>query len=122
MASDRFLAALRAAPRLASDLEANSRYAYTERACLIQISTADADFILDPLAALDLSGLGEIVANPAVEKVAARTVSVGGTVLEVSEKVLSAITRRDNPQMVVGVFTQRYANLKDLRPADGEVA
>ena len=59
--------------------------------------------------------------NPAVEKVAARTVSVGGTVLEVSEKVLSAITRRDNPQMVVGVFTQRYANLKDIRPADGEV-
>ena len=59
--------------------------------------------------------------NAAVEKVAARTVSVGGTVLEVSEKVLSAITRRDNPQMVVGVFSQRYANLKDIRPRDGDV-
>ena len=30
-------------------------------------------------------------------------------VLEVSEKVLAAITRRDNPQMVVGVFAQRTA-------------
>jgi ribonuclease D len=63
------LAALQAAPRLAIDLEANSMYAYAERACLIQISTENQDFILDPLAALDLSGLGEIVANPAVEKI-----------------------------------------------------
>ena len=35
---------------------------------------------------------------------AARTVASGGTVLEVSEKILTAITRRDNPQAVVGVF------------------
>ena len=63
------LAVLRAAPRLAIDLEANSMYAYTERACLIQISTEDADFILDPLADLDLSGLGDIIADPAVEKI-----------------------------------------------------
>ena len=40
----------------------------------------------------------------AVERAAARTVATGGTVLEVSEKVLTAITRRDNPQAVVGVF------------------
>ena len=59
--------------------------------------------------------------NAAVEKVAARTVAAGGTVLEVSEKVLSAITRRDNPQMVVGVFTQRYQPLKDVRPSNGDV-
>lgn len=63
------------------------------------------------------AGLG----NAAVEKVAARTVAAGGMVLEVSEKVLSAITRRDNPQMVVGVFTQRYRPLKDIRPANGDV-
>ena len=55
--------------------------------------------------------------NPAVEKVAARTVAAGGTVLEVSEKVLTAITRRDNPQAVVGVFAQRLVPLKDIRPA-----
>jgi TrmH family RNA methyltransferase len=59
--------------------------------------------------------------NAAVEKVAARTVAAGGDVLEVSVKVLSSITRRDNPQMVVGVFTQRLVPLKDIRPARGDV-
>ncbi|AID32509.2 RNA methyltransferase [Mesorhizobium sp. SEMIA 3007] len=59
--------------------------------------------------------------NPAVEKVAARTVAAGGTVLEVSEKVLVAITRRDNPQMVVGVFSQRFLALKDIRADNGDV-
>ncbi len=59
--------------------------------------------------------------NAAVEKVAARTVAAGGTVLEVTEKILTAITRRDNPQAVVGVFAQRFAPLKDVRPAAGDV-
>ena len=63
------------------------------------------------------SGLG----NPAVEKVAARTVAAGGLVLEVNEKVLSAITRRDNPQMVVGVFAQKYLPLRDVRPSGDDV-
>ena len=61
------------------------------------------------------------IGNPLVEKVAARTVAAGGLVLEVSEKVLTAITRRDNPQMVVGVFAQRYMPLKDVRPAGNDV-
>ena len=59
--------------------------------------------------------------NAAVEKVAARTVAAGGTVLEVSEKVLVAITRRDNPQMVVGVFSQKLLPLRDIRARDGDV-
>ena len=59
--------------------------------------------------------------NGAIEKVAARTVAAGGTVLEVSEKVLTAITRRDNPQMVVGVFAQRLMPLKDIQPKGGDV-
>ena len=59
--------------------------------------------------------------NPSVEKVAARTVAAGGLVLEVGEKVLSAITRRDNPQMVVGVFRQQYLPLKDVRPSGSDV-
>ncbi|EBW2353274.1 RNA methyltransferase [Salmonella enterica subsp. enterica] len=59
--------------------------------------------------------------NATVEKIAARTVAQGGTVLEVSEKVLSAITRRDNPQMVVGVFEQRLVNLRDIRPGASDV-
>ncbi|WP_077962596.1 TrmH family RNA methyltransferase [Ensifer adhaerens] len=58
--------------------------------------------------------------KPHVEQVAAKTFAKGGLVLEVSEKVLSTITRRDNPQMVVGIFEQRYQSLKDLKPELGE--
>jgi len=60
---------LRASPRLAIDLEANSMFAYAERACLIQVSAAGHDYILDPLPDIDLAGLGAIVEDPSVEKV-----------------------------------------------------
>ena len=55
-----------------------------------------------------------------VEKAAAKTVASGGLVLEVSEKVLGAITRRDNPQMVAGVFESRYRPLGDIAPTRNE--
>ena len=58
--------------------------------------------------------------KPLVEKVAARTVAAGGLVLEVSEKVMSSITRRDNPQMVAAVFEQRWTLLKDIQPKGSE--
>lgn len=50
------------------------------------------------------SGLG----NALVEKTAARTVAGGGLVIETTDKVLAAITRRDNAQTVIGVFEQRW--------------
>ncbi len=59
--------------------------------------------------------------NPAVEKAAARTVALGGDVLEVSGKILAAITRRDNPQTVVGIFEQRLVPLKSIVPRAGDV-
>ncbi|MCR4267359.1 RNA methyltransferase [Nitratireductor sp. ZSWI3] len=59
--------------------------------------------------------------NEAVEKLAARTVAAGGLVLVVSEKVLSAVTRRDNPQMVVGVFEQKTLPLDAVKPANEDV-
>ena len=58
--------------------------------------------------------------KPQVVQCATKTVARGGLVLEVSEKVLSSITRRDNPQMVVGIFTQRWTNLRDIRPKADE--
>lgn len=58
--------------------------------------------------------------KPLVEQVAARTVARGGLVLEVSEKVLSSITRRDNPQMVVGVFEQQWKTLGHLSLEKGQ--
>jgi ribonuclease D len=63
------LAALRQESRLALDFEANSMHAYREQVCLIQISIVDNDYIVDPLAEIDLSGLGAILADPSVEKV-----------------------------------------------------
>ncbi|UGY10390.1 TrmH family RNA methyltransferase [Phyllobacterium pellucidum] len=59
--------------------------------------------------------------NSLVEQVAARTIAKGGDVLEVSEKVIAAITRRDNPQMVVGVLEQRTQPLAALRPQGKDV-
>lgn len=58
--------------------------------------------------------------KPQVVQCATKTVARGGLVLEVSEKVLSSITRRDNPQMVVGIFTQRWKPLRELKPKTGE--
>ncbi len=59
--------------------------------------------------------------NKAVEQVAARAFAKGGLVLEVTEKVIAAITRRDNPQMVAGVFEQQYKPLSGLRPKGNDV-
>jgi TrmH family RNA methyltransferase len=47
--------------------------------------------------------------EPAVGALAAEAKAAGGTVLEVSAPVLEKITRRENPQSVVGVFRQRFA-------------
>jgi ribonuclease D len=63
------LARLQTEPRLGIDLEANSMYAYRERVCLIQISIPTQDYIVDPTAVADLDGLGQLLANPAIEKV-----------------------------------------------------
>lgn len=63
------LARLQDEPRLAIDLEANSMFAYREQVCLVQISTATEDFIIDPLAVKELDGLGQLVEDAAVEKV-----------------------------------------------------
>ncbi|WP_019444166.1 TrmH family RNA methyltransferase [Brucella abortus] len=59
--------------------------------------------------------------NKTVEQVAARTFAKGGLVLEVTEKVISAITRRDNLQMVAGVFEQQYHQLAGLKPKGNDV-
>ncbi len=61
--------ALQAQPAIAVDTESNSLYVYHERVCLIQISVPGADYIVDPLAGLDLSPLGEVFADPGVQKV-----------------------------------------------------
>ncbi len=60
---------LKSEPILAVDTEANSLFAYQEQVCLIQISSASADYIIDPLPLQDLTPLGNLFSDPAVEKV-----------------------------------------------------
>lgn len=55
--------------QLAVDTESNSLYAYREQVCLIQFSTPDRDYLVDPLALTDLTPLAPIFANPACEKI-----------------------------------------------------
>ncbi len=54
---------------IAIDTESNSFHAYYERICLIQISTSERDYIVDPLALKDLSPLGKVLADPASQKI-----------------------------------------------------
>jgi ribonuclease D len=60
---------LAAEPLLAVDTESNSLYAYKERVCLIQLSTRQADYIIDPLAIDDLQPLAPLLAADHIEKV-----------------------------------------------------
>ncbi|WP_297322679.1 RNA methyltransferase [uncultured Bartonella sp.] len=63
------------------------------------------------------AGLG----NPLIEKTAARTKAAGGLVIEANQKVMESVTRRDNPQMVVGVFEQRWIDLSSLTAKGDDV-
>jgi len=55
--------------RLAVDTESNSLHAYSEQVCLIQFSTDRADYLVDTLAGIDISGLNAVFADPKVEKI-----------------------------------------------------
>lgn len=54
---------------LAVDTESNSLYVYRERVCLVQISTNQEDYLVDPLALDGLAELAPIFSNPHIEKV-----------------------------------------------------
>ncbi len=55
--------------RIAFDLESNGFFRYPERICLIQLSTSERIYLIDPLAIEDMSPLGELLGNPAIETV-----------------------------------------------------
>ena len=60
-------------------------------------------------------------AQPLVSRLAATTHAKGGDVLAVSEAVLAKISRRDNPQTVIGVFEQSLTPAASIKPKAGEV-
>jgi ribonuclease D len=55
--------------QVAVDTESNSLHAYVEQVCLVQFSIPERDYLVDPLALDDLSPLGAIFSNPAIEKI-----------------------------------------------------
>ena len=69
---DRLRQVLRRSSRIALDTESNSLHAYREQVCLIQLSTDEADYLIDPLYLAgehDLADLGAYLADERVEKV-----------------------------------------------------
>jgi ribonuclease D len=60
---------LRSEPILAIDVEADSLFSYREKVCLVQISTASSNVILDPLSGDGLESLGAVLADAGIIKV-----------------------------------------------------
>jgi len=56
-------------PRVAVDTESNSLHAFREQVCLLQFSSAKADYLVDPLSLHDLSLLAPIFSDPKIEKI-----------------------------------------------------
>ncbi len=54
---------------VAVDTEANNMFAYRDHVALIQFSTPEKDYIVDPLADIPVQDLGPLFANPNIEKV-----------------------------------------------------
>lgn len=65
----KFLQELEKSSHVAVDTESNSFYAYFNRICLIQVSTGERDYIIDPLSVGDIQAFGEVLSNPEVEKI-----------------------------------------------------
>ncbi len=66
---DALVKRLSAAKRVACDTEAASFHRYQDRVFLIQLSSDDETAVVDPLAFDNLDGIGEILADPAIEVV-----------------------------------------------------
>jgi len=58
----------------------------------------------------------EARALPFLRTVAEATAKAGGEVIEVTRDILEKVSRRENPQMVVAVFAQRFGDLAALDP------
>ena len=58
---DELLLQLKASDRVAVDTEADSLHCYREKLCLIQIGLSGQDYVVDPLADVDLSPLSRVL-------------------------------------------------------------
>ncbi|MFI4965104.1 MAG: TrmH family RNA methyltransferase [Caulobacterales bacterium] len=58
----------------------------------------------------------EAADHPLLKRAVAATLAANGEVIEVTEAILAKVSRRDNPQAVVGVFAQAFRPLHALEP------
>jgi len=65
----RLLSDLDRADEIAVDTESDSFFSYPEKVCLIQVTALERDWLIDPLAGFDISGLGRALADPGKLKV-----------------------------------------------------
>jgi ribonuclease D len=82
---------------VAVDTESNSLHAYHEQVCLIQFSTAETDYLVDPLALEDITPLGKVFASSKIEKI-----------LHAAEYDLICL-KRDFDFSVTNIFDTRWA-------------
>lgn len=62
----------------------------------------------------------EAAGHPLLRRAAQATLAARGQVVEVTEDILAKVSRRDNPQAVVGVFPQAFTALEDVTPGVAE--
>jgi TrmH family RNA methyltransferase len=58
----------------------------------------------------------DAAAHPLARAAAAATLAANGEVIEVTEAILAKVSRRDNPQAVVGVFRQAFRPIEAIAP------
>lgn len=56
-------------PMVAIDTEADSLHSYFDKVCLIQLSAGGQDYVVDPLARIDLTEFGRMLGDPSITKV-----------------------------------------------------
>jgi TrmH family RNA methyltransferase len=54
--------------------------------------------------------------HPLLKQAIAATLAADGEVIEVTQEILAKVSRRDNPQAVVGVFAQTFRPLTEIDP------
>lgn len=59
--------------------------------------------------------------HPLTQRAIQETLAARGKVYEVTRDILEKVSRKDNPQMVVAVFRQRFSTLSDIDPKTKEV-
>lgn len=62
----------------------------------------------------------DATAHPIMQKAVTATLAARGQVIEVTQDILAKVSRRENPQAVVGVFRQVFTPLPDVEPGPAQ--